>query len=71
MKLFITQGGVQSMEEAIHCHVPMIILPVFGDQFVNAKRLHEKGVGIYVEHNPTLSGDRFREAILDVINNPK
>ncbi|KAG7196861.1 hypothetical protein KM043_014497 [Ampulex compressa] len=37
--LFITQGGFQSVEEAIHNSVPMIGFPIFADQTWNVNRL--------------------------------
>jgi glucuronosyltransferase len=35
IKLFITQGGHQSMEEAIHCKVPVLVIPFLGDQVIS------------------------------------
>lgn len=49
IKLFITQGGQQSMEEAIDRAVPMIVLPFLGDQDANAKRMEHKGIGHHLE----------------------
>lgn len=49
IKLFITQGGQQSMEEAIDRTVPMIVIPFLGDQDSNAKRMERKGIGLHLE----------------------
>nr|AMQ35728.1 PxGV-Corf116 protein [Plutella xylostella granulovirus]AMQ35845.1 PxGV-Korf116 protein [Plutella xylostella granulovirus]AMQ36079.1 PxGV-Torf116 protein [Plutella xylostella granulovirus] len=45
LKLFITQGGVQSIDEAIDNTVPMLVVPTMGDQFFNAKRIVDLGIG--------------------------
>ncbi|CAH1164066.1 unnamed protein product [Phaedon cochleariae] len=69
IKLFITQGGLQSLEEAVFSHVPMVVLPFFGDQMRNAKRIVAKGIGQTVQHNPNLVKADFRSAIDEVITN--
>jgi glucuronosyltransferase len=49
IKLFITQGGQQSMEEAIDRTIPMIVVPFLGDQDANAIRMASKGIGYHLE----------------------
>ncbi|KAF5287357.1 hypothetical protein FQA39_LY15960 [Lamprigera yunnana] len=70
VKLFITQGGLQSMEEAIYNHVPFLVMPFFGDQELNSKKIVQKGFGLSVDYK-TLTKEHFMENILEVINNPK
>ncbi|XP_031343048.1 UDP-glucuronosyltransferase 2B7-like [Photinus pyralis] len=70
IKLFITQGGLQSLEEGIYDNVPMVVLPFFADQPVNAKNIEEKGFGLALDYNK-LTKQQFKAAILEVINNPK
>ncbi|KAK5641774.1 hypothetical protein RI129_010321 [Pyrocoelia pectoralis] len=69
IKLFITQGGLQSMDEAIYSYVPMIGIPFFGDQSYNVKKLVNKGLGLELNYR-TLERKQFKETILEVINNP-
>lgn len=45
IRLFITQGGLQSVEEAIHAKVPLLAIPFGSDQFSNAERIVELGIG--------------------------
>lgn len=45
VKLFITQGGQQSVEEAVDRGVPMVVWPFFADQKMNAKMIERKGIG--------------------------
>lgn len=50
LKLFITQAGQHSMEEAIYHGVPLLALPFFGDQPLNGRRIAEKGIGEWLDH---------------------
>lgn len=70
VKLFITQGGLQSTEEAIINKVPMIVLPFVADQPMNAESIVRKGFGISLNYR-TLTKQVFKGAILEVINNPR
>ncbi|XP_044755331.1 UDP-glycosyltransferase UGT5-like isoform X1 [Coccinella septempunctata] len=70
IKVFITQCGLQSMEEAIMNHIPLIGLPFFADQPANAIMMHNKGFGVHLDHTK-LTKEKFKETIMEVINNPK
>ncbi|XP_018565801.2 UDP-glucuronosyltransferase 2B16-like [Anoplophora glabripennis] len=70
IKLFITQGGLQSMEEAIFNYVPMIAIPFYGDQHNNADKMVARGFGLSLDH-ANLDEITFKSGILEVINNPK
>lgn len=67
IKVFITQGGQQSMEEAIDRAVPLIVIPFASDQFSNAQRITKLGIGISLEIS-TLSQDSLISAIHQVTN---
>ncbi|CAG2057700.1 unnamed protein product [Timema podura] len=49
MKAFISQGGLQSAEEAILMGVPLIGIPFFADQDLNVKMIVERGIGLKIE----------------------
>jgi len=49
VKLFITHCGNNGQYEAVYHGVPMIGLPLAGDQIYNAKRLDHKGYGLSMD----------------------
>nr|XP_049706116.1 UDP-glycosyltransferase UGT5-like [Helicoverpa armigera]WRX06264.1 UGT33F2B [Helicoverpa armigera] len=66
IKLFITQGGLQSTDEAITAGVPMVGIPMLGDQWYNVERYEYHKIGIKVDLE-TLEEDKLRNAIITVI----
>lgn len=70
MKLFITQGGQQSIEEAIDRAVPMIVIPFFVDQLPNSQRVADKKIGIALNLND-VTEEVLIEHIIEVIENPQ
>ena len=45
-KVFVTHCGINAQFEALYHGVPIVGLPVFGDQYYNAVKLQAKGFGI-------------------------
>ena len=49
MVAFITHSGMLSTTEALHCGVPIVGVPLFGDQYANAQSAVEIGLGVTVD----------------------
>ncbi|XP_039481622.1 UDP-glucosyltransferase 2 [Drosophila santomea] len=69
-KLFISHAGKNSVTESLYHGVPMVVLPIFGDQPLNAALLVNSGYGVSLDLQ-TLTEDAFREAINEVLENEK
>jgi glucuronosyltransferase len=51
VKLFITHGGLLSTQEAITRGVPILGIPIFGDQRLNMRKAEDSEYGILLEFN--------------------
>uniref|UniRef100_A0A7I4Y1X9 UDP-glucuronosyltransferase n=1 Tax=Haemonchus contortus TaxID=6289 RepID=A0A7I4Y1X9_HAECO len=67
LSLFITHGGVNSMLESMNYGKPMIVMPLFADQLMNAKSIQRRGLGIIVEKH-LLTKEILTAAIQQVLN---
>nr|prf ecdysteroid UDP-glucosyltransferase [Spodoptera littoralis nucleopolyhedrovirus] len=70
VKVFITQGGVQSTDEAIDAGVPMFGVPIMGDQFYNVYMYETYGIGRGVD-TLTVDARQLTEIVMDVADNEK
>ncbi|XP_025192266.1 UDP-glucuronosyltransferase 2B17-like [Melanaphis sacchari] len=50
IKMFITHGGLMGVMESVYFGVPMIGIPVFGDQQSNVANCVAKGIAIRLDH---------------------
>jgi MGT family glycosyltransferase len=60
--LVITHGGNNTTTESLHFGKPMIVLPLFWDQYDNAQRVHELGFGRRLD-TYGFEDDELREAV--------
>ncbi|CAH0550301.1 unnamed protein product [Brassicogethes aeneus] len=69
VKAFVTQGGLQSIEEAISREVPMVGLPFIGDQPMTLNKLSQAGVALV--HDPvTVTKEELKSSIIKVATDP-
>ncbi|XP_045519719.1 UDP-glycosyltransferase UGT5-like [Pieris brassicae] len=66
IKLFITQGGLQSTDEAINAAVPLLGIPMLGDQWYNVEKYVHHRIGLQLDIHQ-LTEDNFRNAIETLI----
>ncbi|XP_045488026.1 UDP-glucosyltransferase 2-like [Pieris rapae] len=66
VKLFITQGGLQSTDEAINAAVPLLGIPMLGDQWYNVEKYVHHKIGLQLDIYQ-LTEETFRNAIESLI----
>lgn len=69
VKLFVTQGGAQSREEAIERGVPMLVVPFYGDQTANGAKVEELGIGKMLKQ-ADFNQEMFDMMIEKLVQNP-
>lgn len=70
MKVFISHGGLNSVQEAIFHATPLLVLPVFGDQPTNAMFVESSGLGHMLEWEE-LTANKLVYTLTEIINEPK
>ncbi|XP_028135386.1 UDP-glucosyltransferase 2 [Diabrotica virgifera virgifera] len=64
---FVSHSGLISITEAVHHGVPLVVVPIFGDQHMNALRAVEKGIAVKIEFSK-LDGDTLLGGVQKIIN---
>uniref|UniRef100_A0A452TWP9 glucuronosyltransferase n=1 Tax=Ursus maritimus TaxID=29073 RepID=A0A452TWP9_URSMA len=68
-RAFITHCGTNGIYEAIYHGIPMVGIPMFGDQPDNIARIKAKGAAVEVDLH-TMTSSNLLNALNEVINNP-
>lgn len=69
-RLFITHGGILSLIEAIYHGVPMLSIPVFGDQAHNSIEAESRGFALYVPYFE-LTAEAFGTKLRQLLQDPR
>ncbi|KAJ3641656.1 hypothetical protein Zmor_028146 [Zophobas morio] len=70
IRAFVTQGGLQSIEEAISRGVPLIGMPFMGDQPSNVQKIVDTGIGLSVDP-AAVTKEELKKCIVKVAENKK
>jgi glucuronosyltransferase len=70
VKVFITHGGLLGTTEAIIEGVPVLGIPIFGDQKMNTAKAVARGYGLEVAYND-VSEETISHALNELLSNPK
>lgn len=70
VRLFITHGGIHSLEEATYNALPIIGIPFFGDQYTNMRLAERNGIGKMVDH-VDINEKSLLSAINEILSDPK
>ncbi|XP_058054053.1 UDP-glycosyltransferase UGT5-like [Anopheles bellator] len=69
VRLFITHGGLLSTTESMFHGVPVIGIPVFGDQYLNMGKAERTGYGLLLPFQE-ITEDRLRTTIGKMLSDP-
>lgn len=69
-RAFITHCGLNSLNEASSHGVPLLAIPLFGDQLYNAAIVLKKKMGVYLDVLE-INEDSVHQALGKVLNDPR
>lgn len=69
-RAFVAHGGTNGLYEAVFHGVPVVGVPLFGDQSDNLARLNRRGAAVILHFNHMTSKE-LMEALHAVINEPR
>ncbi|XP_072314919.1 UDP-glucuronosyltransferase 2C1-like [Eucyclogobius newberryi] len=68
-RAFVAHGGTNGLYEALFHAVPLVGVPLFGDQSDNLARLSRRGGAVVLDFN-TMTSQEMTSAINEVVDNP-
>lgn len=70
IRAFVTHAGHSSLYESAYHGVPLVAIPLFADQFENAKKAEDFGLGLALNFE-TLDSAQLLATIEQVVNEPR
>lgn len=70
MRVFLSHGGLLGTIEAVHLGVPMIGIPMFGDQSTNMKMVEAAGMAVILQYKD-ITKDNVLKVLRTVLDNPR
>ena len=70
LRAFVSHAGLNSVYETLYHGVPVVAVPLLGDQFDDAIHMEDKGVALILDHK-TLTAETMFNTIQRVINEPR
>jgi glucuronosyltransferase len=68
--VFVSHGGLLGTIEAVYASVPMVGIPMFGDQPTNIKAIVDGKMGVSVNYRD-ISKENILKAIRTVLDQPR
>ncbi|XP_031842459.1 UDP-glycosyltransferase UGT5 isoform X2 [Nomia melanderi] len=70
VKCYFGHGGLLGLSEGVHSGLPMILMPLFGDQYQNSVAAEARGVAVLLEFSE-LNEENLRHAVDEIFNNTR
>lgn len=70
VKCYLGHGGLLGLSESVYVGLPMVLMPMFGDQFHNSAAAKTRGAAVVVAYGD-LNEQLLRHAIDEVFNNTR
>lgn len=70
IELFISHCGNLGLTEGVDAGVPIICIPMYGDQHRNARVAEQKGFSVFLDYK-SLTEDKLRSAINEMLTNKR
>ncbi|XP_032521446.2 UDP-glucosyltransferase 2-like [Danaus plexippus] len=70
VKLFISHGGLLGTQEAVACSVPILMVPLYADQALNARAMSDRGVARIVTLRDSTT-EIWRDALRQLLTNTR
>ncbi|GBP61186.1 Dihydrodiol dehydrogenase 3 [Eumeta japonica] len=70
LKLFISHGGLLGIQEAVACGVPMLVIPLYADQALNARAMVDRGIAKVLSLSE-ITSNAWRDSLHDLLTNHK